>query len=188
MAYSERPKLPPRPMINGVFTFLSQMGTIVWTCALSIGAAVLIGLLGMAIVAGMASGGGGMSRRDALDQQHVVEWPVRLRLGALARRRVRRSFSVFFKIPPPATRRSKNWPDVVWLDWIGDSFYLISRASPGSAAIGFGATWLCGGVGGPLMLVFIPLALYLLFPIMLLSTLEMQSPILPISPVVLRSI
>jgi hypothetical protein len=81
--------------------------------------------------------------------------------------------------------RIENWPDAVWLDWIGDSFYIIT-SGVGSAGIGLGAVWLCGRIEVQTQIP-LPLGVFVFFPILLLSTLETQSPLVPISPIVLRS-
>jgi hypothetical protein len=179
IAYSERPTLPPHPMINGVFTFLLQPGTILWATALSIGVTILLTLLAMALGAGRVEG-------PATWISSMLLTGV-LSCSTLAWLVVASGFFLcVLQDSAAGNARIENWPDVVWLDWIGDSLYLITNIA-GSAAIGYGVAWLCGGASGPLTLLFITLFLYLLFPIMLLSTLEMQSPLLPLSPTILRS-
>jgi hypothetical protein len=81
--------------------------------------------------------------------------------------------------------RIENWPDAVWLDWIGDSFYLIV-SGVFSAGIGLAVVWVCGQMG---VRTWVPLVVcpFVFFPVLLLSTLETQSPLLPFSPIVLRS-
>ena len=79
-----------------------------------------------------------------------------------------------------------NWPDALFLTWATDAFFLIT-----SIAVPFILAWtLTYPLGGLLAggwVILIPIY-WLLFPIVLLSTLEMQSPLVPVSPVVIQSL
>jgi len=80
----------------------------------------------------------------------------------------------------------ENWPEPPFLDWNADFFYIFNSLS---------VSVLCGvvvvqvlGFAGPLKWLAIPLSVFLLFPIALLSTLEADSPLKPLSLPVLGSL
>ncbi|MCH8923511.1 MAG: hypothetical protein IIA67_10245 [Planctomycetes bacterium] len=80
--------------------------------------------------------------------------------------------------------RIKNWPDGPWIDWVSESFYVISAAA------------LCMTPGGLLYLLLaprwefawtmFPLSAVLLFPVLLLSMLSAASPLAPLTATLLR--
>jgi hypothetical protein len=176
--FSERPKLPRHPMITGVLTFLFQLGTVVFAVTLSVLAAAVLGFgvmaLGFATVATVPTWTFSMLMSVAAIVLSTI-WLI-VASGCLL---------CILQDSAAGNPRIENWPDAVWLDWIGDSFYIIT-SGVFSAGIGVAVVWVCGQMGAQTR---IPLLLgpFVFFPILLLSTLETQSPLLPISPIVLRS-
>ena len=80
----------------------------------------------------------------------------------------------------------ETWPDPLFLDWVLEVFYFLNALGL-AILVGVGAGWLfeqigwtpaVGAVGG----------MFLTFPVVFLSMLEMNSPIKPLSPPVLRSL
>ena len=82
-------------------------------------------------------------------------------------------------------RRVESWLDGVFLDWIGDSLYVIN-ALVLSALPGLGVLLLAGPLG-PWGALAVPLSMLALFPVLLLSMFETDSPLVPVSPLVWRS-
>ena len=83
--------------------------------------------------------------------------------------------------------RMENWPNVgLFLDWVGDLWFVINTAAV-SVALGLGVDWLLPGLlGGASMTVAI--TVFFVFPVLLLCTLETDSAFLPVSGVVLASL
>ena len=83
--------------------------------------------------------------------------------------------------------RMENWPNVgLFLEWIGDLWFIINTVAI-SIALGLGLNWLLPGLLGPRE-VTVAVTVFFLFPILLLCTLETDSPFLPVSSVVLASL
>ncbi len=79
--------------------------------------------------------------------------------------------------------RMENWPNIgLFLDWIGQLWFLINTATL-SVALGLGLEWLLPAQGA-----VVSATVFFLFPILLLCTLETDSPLVPISTVVLASL
>jgi hypothetical protein len=177
--YSERPKLPRHPMITGVFTFLFQLGTVVFAVTLSVLAAAVLGFGVMALGFGTVATVPTWTFSMLMSVAAIV-------LGVIWLIVASECLLCILQDSAAGNTRIENWPDAVWLDWIGDSFYLIT-SGVGSAGIGLGAVWLCGRIEVQTRIP-LPLGVFVFFPILLLSTLETQSPLVPISPIVLRSL
>jgi hypothetical protein len=78
-----------------------------------------------------------------------------------------------------------NWPGPVWLDWMGDALYVFNAAVL-SAIAGLGIGWLLGlDIAGTALAASVSLVLF--FPVVLLSMLEKDSPLLPVSRPTWRS-
>ncbi len=83
--------------------------------------------------------------------------------------------------------RMENWPNVsFFLDWIGDLWFMINTAAV-SVVLGLGLDWLMPGLLGSRESM-VAITVFFLFPILLLCTLETDSPFLPVSTVVLASL
>lgn len=77
-----------------------------------------------------------------------------------------------------------EWPGAVWIDWIQDSFYVLNSISLAALA-GLGVSRLLSEVGYPWAWSGLVTAFFLC-PIVLLSMLEVDSPLVPVSVPVLR--
>ena len=83
--------------------------------------------------------------------------------------------------------RMENWPNVgLFLDWIGDLWFMINSAAV-SVALGLGLNWLLPGLLGTRE-TMVAITVFFVFPILLLCTLESDSPFLPVSSVVFASL
>ena len=83
--------------------------------------------------------------------------------------------------------RMENWPNVgLFLDWIGELWFVFNTAAI-SVLLGLGLNWLL-----PELLtsrdLTVAVTVFLLFPVLLLCTLESNSPFVPISTVVFASL
>jgi hypothetical protein len=83
--------------------------------------------------------------------------------------------------------RMENWPNVgLFLDWVHDLWFIVNTAAV-SLLLGWGLDWLLPnllGVPGAAAAI----AVFFVFPILLLCALETDSPFLPVSGVVLASL
>ena len=80
--------------------------------------------------------------------------------------------------------RIENWPSDVFLDWMGDCLYVVAGLAVSIMPGGLAASLISGGYAWGV--VGLASAL-LLFPIVLLSMLEADSPLTPLSSRVMRS-
>jgi hypothetical protein len=166
----KRPSLPRWPMLSGVFTFPWQRGERLRWLWLSLAIMVPLGygvgvaLGGMAAAFFLASGG----------------------VAALAWAACAFSYGVaIVRDTAEGCRRVESWPDGPFIDWISDSLYVFN-ALFFSALLGLGLLLLAGPLG-PAGALAMPLTMLALFPILLLSMFEADSPLMPLSPLVWRS-
>jgi len=83
--------------------------------------------------------------------------------------------------------RMENWPNVgLFLDWVGEVWFVFNAALV-SVVLGLGLGWLLSGLL-PAREVTVGITVFAAFPILLLCTLETDSPFLPISTVVFASL
>jgi hypothetical protein len=80
----------------------------------------------------------------------------------------------------------ENWPDTIWIDWISEGLYVINPLL-GSVAPGFFLNWLLK-LTGPVSWLLVAGSFIVLFPILLLSVLEGNSPLKILSLPVLASL
>jgi hypothetical protein len=80
----------------------------------------------------------------------------------------------------------ENWPDAIWIDWIGEGFYVINPLV-GSLAPGCFLNWFFKFTG-PTYWLLLGGSFIVLFPIMLLSVLEGNFPLKILSLPVLASL
>jgi hypothetical protein len=80
-----------------------------------------------------------------------------------------------------------HWPNAAaFVDWAGNTFFVInSLAMAGSAGYGLGWLLLRAKLRGDIAMIAVPV---MLFPLVLLSMLEVNSPFVPLSRAVLRSL
>lgn len=177
------PEPPRRPFLSGVFDFPLHLGVCQRWVTLSIGAAMLM-LPGVSIVLFMANADPSLST--------IHMWVGGLVLAIVACRIALIWISVASGCclavlcdTAVGNDRIESWPESVFLDWNTDCFYLINSLLL-SAVTGLGIAWglQCAGVESP---VIVPLSLLVLFPVALLSMLEANSPIKPLSRLVWRS-
>ncbi len=83
--------------------------------------------------------------------------------------------------------RMENWPNVgLFLEWIGQLFFVINPVVI-TVALGLGLDWLLPEVLGSREMM-VAVTVFFVFPILLLCSLETDSPFLPVSTVVLGSL
>ncbi len=83
--------------------------------------------------------------------------------------------------------RMENWPNVgLFLDWVGDLWFIFNTAVV-SVALGLGLDWLLPGLLGSRETT-VAITVFFVFPVLLLCTLETDSPFLPLSAVVFASL
>ncbi|NLE36775.1 MAG: zinc ribbon domain-containing protein [Pirellulaceae bacterium] len=181
----ERPKLPPRPMVDGVFRIFGQMSVILCWFVLSIMSSVVLGIAYYAIVLGSVDRGEGAAAAPSWVGSVLLAGVATI--SSLLIMVVANAYLMAILNDSAAgNARVENWPDVLFLTWATDALFLIaSLCVPFLVALALayplggllaGAWW----IGPP--------CYWLLFPIALLSTLEMQSPLVPVSPVVVQSL
>ncbi|MGA2257568.1 MAG: hypothetical protein ABSG53_23145 [Thermoguttaceae bacterium] len=83
--------------------------------------------------------------------------------------------------------RMENWPNVsLFLDWIGDLWFIINTAVV-SGVLGLCLGWLAPELLGTRE-TMVAITVFFVFPVLLLCTLETDSPFLPVSTVVIASL
>jgi hypothetical protein len=181
---SQRPELPPRPMVDGVLTIFTQTTVLICWGVLSIMVGVIAAMLYGAIVLGSVSQGLGIAAAFPWISSMILTGC----LGIV--------FIVFLTVSnayllailqdsAAGNERIENWPDTLFLTWATEVFFLVtSLLVPFAIAMALAAP-LGGLLGGGWWLA--GLCFWILFPIVLLSTLEMGSPLIPVSPMVIRS-
>ena len=180
---SERPKLPPWPLFTRVLAFFFQMNTIVLWIVLSVIGTVVLAM-GVLAVAGLTT--------DLVGMGAAMPWIGGMLLAAstvftgLAWLIGGSAVSLaILQDSAAGNDKIENWPDTAWFEWVGEAFYvLVSLFVAGG--IGYLAGRFVGALAGG-MTTLVVASLWIFFPIALLSTLEAQTPLLPLSPVVLAS-
>jgi hypothetical protein len=182
---TERRKLPPHPMLDGVLTFFWQVGTIVCWATLSLLVMTGLWMLFQALKLGSASSELGLLAAPAwigcmglLGSLLVVCLILVVVASAY--------FLAILRDTAAGNDRIEEWPEAMFVNWVTECFYIITSLGiplviGRLAAIPLGGLW--DGVWW-----VAPLCCWLLFPITMLSTLELQSPLMPVSPAVLRSL
>ncbi|MBN1911060.1 MAG: hypothetical protein JW818_15040 [Pirellulales bacterium] len=188
-SYSERPKLPRFPMIQGVLSCFGSLPMLIRWGVLSASAGVTLGfVLTAAIMA--ASGAGSV---PGLPNSRLLLLAV-LRVMGLLIACAAAFLGLLWTVTASAyglavlqdsaagNKKIENWPDAVWLDWASDAFHLfVVLLIPIGIAHGLGYL-----LDDPGWLRFV-LCCHLLFPVVLLSTLDAQSPFMPLTTAVLWS-
>jgi len=174
---SERPRPPRWPMVNGVLTFFATTGAIICWSGFSVVAVVVLSCLNLA---------GGATYSGQFGP--VASFLMGLIAATLAGVGLIAMTGFLMAILQESAAGNKviiQWPELTFVDWVGGVFYfLVSLVVP--VGVLHVLAWPVGGVFAHAWLV--PVGLWVLFPVVLLSTLEMQSPLAPVSPVVLRSL
>ncbi|MBN1590991.1 MAG: hypothetical protein JW888_15870 [Pirellulales bacterium] len=174
---TERPKLPPHPMLNSVLTFFLDPPAVI--CWLSFTAVAFVVLVARNMAEGAASAGQfGPVASFLMGVIAVV-------IGVIGLIAITGYLLAILQDSAAGNRVIIDWPTPVFLDWVGGVLYvLVSVFLP--LAVAYAVAWPLGGVVANAWLV--PVSVWLLFPVFLLSTLETQSPLVPISPMVLESL
>lgn len=173
------PQVPPRrPMLSGVFGFPWSAGCLSRWIGLSV-AAALFGNFGLAALHSADSipgGYGGIG--PALVA--ITAWAGTLFLGACLCLIVAVLCLAILSDTAAGNRQVVNWPNLsAFIDWFGSTFFVFNALLV-SALPGFGVDWLLGWLGRPSGFAT-PLSAFVLFPPLLLSMLDNDSPLSPLS-------
>ena len=183
---SKRASLPRLPMLAGVFTFPWQRGERARWLWLSIALVAVAVPLGYAIGAFVHARGAGIGKNTGNPWMMNSIFAASGIMVAMAWAAVAFSYGVaIVRDTAEGSRRVESWPDGLFLDWIGDCLYVIN-ALVLSALPGLGVLLLAGPLG-PAGALAVPLSMLALFPVLLLSMFEADSPLVPVSPAVWRS-
>jgi len=169
---------PPRwPLLSGILSFPFYSGVRVRWFALSAGLLVVL-LLGwgaygggMGSVAGFSGFGAGILGLVLMGAAVLVGmiWTV-VAWGCL--------LTVIVDTAAGADR-IENWPEAVFLDWACDAFFVVNSLALSTAvALGIDLMLQAAGLSDPPTLAA---GMFVLFPIVLLSMLETDSPLKPLS-------
>jgi len=168
---------PRRPLLSGVFGFPFSTGARGRWLGLSVGAllAMLPAAAAFSLAAGPGAGYGSIGpwiMALALSGTAAL-----LGLGWAAVMAV--DFLTILRDTSYGYEKIENWPRGACVDWVGEAFYVLDALGIGmllSLAVGRGLGMLGAPVG-----MFTAIGLWLLFPILLLSMLETNSPLNPLS-------
>jgi len=181
----ERPKLPAAPFRTGVLKFLIDPLTIARLLVLAL---VLFVELGAAQASITSAEGGPQSQFVA-----VLFRMFAITVGAMFATNLAVSLLGILQDTANGKDAIESWPDVNFLDWIGEAFYIFNglfmTIFPACVAAKllnlFGASdslfWFVCIVGSSVGILFF-------FPFVLVSMLESASPIVPVSQPIIRSL
>ena len=179
---------PPRWIFfSGVFTFPLYHSSLVCLIGLSLGAMVVVSMLLFTITLSVAAA----QATSRASMGLFAVWSMLLfglAFALLVLWIVVASAYLLAIIRDTANGHDAvvNWPDALFLDWVGDSYFVFSSLAigllPGLAMrhaldAADRETWLC-----------VPASILVMFPILLVSMLETDSPLKPISLPVLGSL
>jgi len=154
-----RPTLPRRPLLTGTFSFPFSRNARGYTLGLAVWAAAIFGSLGAAI------------------QMDAVAGFVFVAVGVV----MALMWFAFASVCAIGVTRDtadgcdevQNWPDVAFLEWLGESLYVFMAFSV-SLLPGIGLAWLVTKTGRPGELLMLG-SVFFAFPIVFLSMLETGS-------------
>ena len=179
---------PPRwPLVSAVFTFPWRHGSLAKWLSLSVGAMLIaaMGLLGWSLGQGIGGGAGLGALGPA-----VISMLLQVMAGCLAVGWAGVLFIGLLAILGDTAAGAddvQHWPAAAaFIDWVGSTFFVINSLAL-SVLAGKGLGWLLERIepAGGLALVGTPVVL---FPLLLLSMLEANSPLVPLSKAVCRSL
>jgi DNA-directed RNA polymerase subunit M/transcription elongation factor TFIIS len=181
------PKPPRWPLVSGVFTFPWRRGVLAKWVWLSVGATLIaeMGLLGWSMGKNIGLGAGIGAAGPA-----VLSMLFQLLAGCLAVCWTGVFFINLLAILGDTAAGADevgHWPEAIaFIDWAGSTFFVINSLLF-SVLAGQGLGWLLrqSQLPGVYAMIAVPIVL---FPFLLLSTLEANSPLVPISKVVWRSL
>lgn len=182
---AERPRLPRWPLASGVFGFPWRRGPRVRWLQMSIWGS-LIGYLGAVAVAMANTSATGMAGvgpailgllATAIAATTVAGWLAVASIDGLT----------ILTGSAAGADRIENWPNPsLFIDWLDDAFFVVNSLAM-SATVGLGLTWLLNFFDLANWYAM-PLTLWLLFPFVLMSMLEVNSALAPFSMAVCRSL
>jgi hypothetical protein len=179
-----RPVLPRRPLFSGVFGFPFRADALEPTIKLTSGAVIVKLLIAAALSLGAVGGGGIFALGPAAGSMFLGMIGCVLLLGWIMAASA--SGLTVLRDTSYGADAIGQWPSVLALEGLGDSVYLSAALSisamPG-AILGVVAEQL----GTPASLDVV-LSVWLLFPVILLSMLDNNTPMNPLSPPVWRSV
>jgi DNA-directed RNA polymerase subunit RPC12/RpoP len=182
------PPPPPRwPLLSGVFTLPWRGDCIVHWLGLTLGLATVIAVLAaMTGYGGTFVVGGGYGGIGAAIVA-LAATALAVGLGAMWAGVCAVCGLAIISDTAAGNDRIENWPDpLAFVDWVGSTFYVFNSLFL-AAAPGMGAAWWLGAAD-PAAWLGVPVAFWLLFPPLLLSTLEAGSPLMPWSRFVMGSL
>jgi hypothetical protein len=181
------PRPPRLPLVSGVFEFPWRRGCLEKWVGLSVGATLIteLGLFGWSLGKNIGLGAGIGAAGPA-----VLSMLIQLLAGCLAVCWAGVFFINLLTILGDTAAGADeigHWPEAVaFIDWAGNTFFVINSLAV-SVLAGQGLGWLLrqAQLPGVYAMVGVPV---MLFPFLLLSTLEVNSPLVPISKAVCRSL
>jgi len=187
---AERPKLPPHPMVNGVLAFFFAVGGAVCWAGLSLGATFVCLLAWQAVRAAGMGGSAGTTAGAWLQGgapliASLLYTILAVALGCIWLVVASGNLLAVLQDSAAGNRVVLDWPDLNFIEWVGGTFYIVVSCLIPVGAV-YLLAWPLGGVNSHGWLM--PIGLWLLFPLALLSTLETQSPLVPVSSIVLESL
>jgi DNA-directed RNA polymerase subunit RPC12/RpoP len=178
-------KLPPWPLVNGVFAFPFYRHSLVCWGKLAVGAMVVLGLLSLAITwsQGLDSAQFGLGAALLGSRVAYLAGLVAI-LGALYSIWVSSSVLRILSETANGVDRIEEWANQDFVEWAFEALYLVNSFVL-SVLVGWGveslAARLPAGCG-------MAVSVFVLFPILLLSMLETGTVMNPVSPAVLGSL
>ncbi|MBN2218104.1 MAG: hypothetical protein JW719_12085 [Pirellulales bacterium] len=174
---SERPKPPRHPMINGVLTFFFSLGGVVCWAGFTATAVLVLILADMAV--------GAMNTSQFGPVATFLMGMIALLIALIGLLSASGFLMAILQDSAAGNKVIVEWPEPIFVDWIGAAIYFLV-----SAVVPLGALHLLALPFGGILSVWwlAPVVLWLLFPVVLLSTLEKQSPLAVVSPIVLESL
>jgi len=178
-------KLPPWPLVNGVFSFPFQRSSLVCWGKMAVGAMLVQG--GAALV---------LTQVQAIDQTGVGLGYLAMAAGMLYTMGFVCILAVFFSLwisssalkivteTANGADRIEEWASEDFVDWAFEALYLVNSVVL-SLLVGWGVQALAPRLPPDVTVIG---SLFLLFPVILLSMLETGSAMNPISPALLKSL
>lgn len=181
----ERPTLPSAPFRTGILKFLID--------PLSIGRLVVLGLVFFVVVGAIE---GAITSADGGAQSQFVSVLYRMfaiTVGAVFATNLAVSLLGILQDTANGKDAIESWPDINFLDWIGQAFYLFSALFMAvlPAAVLAKVVSLIGAPDSLYWLIAIAggsLGLLAIFPFALVSMLESGSAVVPVSQPIIRSL
>ena len=184
---SRHPALPDRPFLDGTFTFPFHRSVWVRTLVLSLWSI----LPGLTVTASLSYRAAGDATRDAGPLfASALLMVVTAVLFVLWFAIMSATMMAVLRETSEGCDEIENWPGQVFLDWLGEPLHLLCALCM-SAVPGAAAAWLLEklGLASPAMMwITGPASMFVMFPIVLMSTLETNSMFGVLSWPVLRTL